>query len=95
VTAILVLKTIGQNFYQFSIFALIALVSVATLMHHILVYAWMSFQGYPINISVYFREFTVPTLGFNLLIILPLYWFLRRIQKRIPRQQAGWETASN
>lgn len=92
VVTILVLKTITQNFYQFSIFALLALVSVATVMHHILVFAWLRLQAYPIDILDYSQNFTIPTLGFNLLIILPLYWLLRRIQKRVPRQQVQWET---
>lgn len=93
-TCIMVLKTIIKNFYEFSIFVLIAMISTATLMHHILIYLWLSLQNYPIDIANYFRNFTVPTLGLNLLIILPLYWLLRRIQNRISRQEVGWEITS-
>lgn len=95
VTMVLVLKSIAQNLYQFSIFALLALVSAATLMHHILILILFSIQGYSIDLSDYMREFTIPTLAFNLLLILPLYWLLRRIQKRISPRHAGYNVSSH
>lgn len=69
--------------FPLSIVVLIAFTIVGTLLHHTIIFALFNLQGYVIPFNEYVREFTVPTMAFNLLTILPLYWVLRRIQKRI------------
>lgn len=70
--------------FPLSIVVLIAFTIIGTLLHHTIIFTLFTLQGYTIPFSEYIREFTIPTLALNLLIILPLYWLLRRIQNRIP-----------
>jgi cell shape-determining protein MreD len=69
--------------FPLSIVVLIAFSIVGTLLQHTIIFSLFNLQGYVIPFNEYVREFTIPTLALNLLIILPLYWVLRRIQKRI------------
>jgi hypothetical protein len=79
--------TLIQYFVTFplSIVVLVAFAFVGTLLQHTILFILFNLQGYVIAFGEYVQTFTVPTLGVNLLVILPLYWLLRRIQRRIPR----------
>lgn len=83
-------KTIERLFYQVSIFALIAFVVVGTFFHSFIIFGGFAFQGIAIPLAEYFGAYTIPTLTFNLIGTLPMYWFLRRFQKRIPQRQSPW-----
>lgn len=94
VIIIFAVKTIVRAFYDVSIFALIGFVAAGTLLHHIILYIVFTLQGASIIPVAYFQEFSAPTLTFNLIGTLPMYWFLRRFQKRLPQRQSGWDIAS-
>ncbi len=87
---IFAIKTIERLFYQVSIFALIGFVLAGTILHHLILLASFSIQGINIPVIEYFQTFSVPTLLFNLILVMPIYWFLRRFQKRIPQSQSAW-----
>ncbi|MGB7341298.1 MAG: hypothetical protein WBC91_20550 [Phototrophicaceae bacterium] len=94
VIAILVMiftvKTIERLFYQVSIFALIAFVALGTILHHLILFGVFAIQDITIPFIAYIQDYTVPTLLFNLIGMMPMYWFLRRFQKRIPQRQSAW-----
>ena len=90
VVIIFAVKTIERLFYQVSIFALIAFVAVGTILHHIAIFIAFTLQGITILPIEYMQSYTVVTLAFNLLGVMPMYWTLRRIQKRIPQRQSAW-----
>lgn len=83
-------KTIERLFYQVSIFALIAFVAMGTILHHIILFGIFSLQGVTIAPLLYLQAYTIPTLAFNLAGIMPMYWILRRFQKRLPERQNPW-----
>ena len=83
-------KALERTFYGVSIFALIGFVALGTVLHHVILYIAFAIQGYGINPLEYFQAYMIPTLAFNLLGTLPMYWFLRRIQKRLPQAQSAW-----
>ena len=84
------IKTIERLFYQVSIFALIGFVAIGTVLHHLILYASFAIQGISVPPIDYFQNYSVPTLFFNLILVMPMYWFLRRFQKRIPQSQSAW-----
>lgn len=94
VIVIFTVKTVERLFYQVSIFALIAFIAVGTLLHHLILYIIFNVQGIQLPIAEYVQAYSIPTLAFNLLGILPMYWVLRRIQKRLPQRQSAWSVAA-
>jgi rod shape-determining protein MreD len=91
---VFVIKTIERNFYQVSIFALIGFVSLGSFLHHIILFLVFTSQNYTVPFVDYFQNFSIPTIGFNLIGTLPIYFILRRIQKRLPRRQSPWEVTA-
>lgn len=89
---IFTIKTVERLFYEVNIFALFAFVIVATILHHGIIYTAFTLQGITLNFSAFVSNYSVPTLAFNLLGILPMYVLLRRLQKRLPQQQSSWDT---
>jgi len=83
-------KTIERMFYQVSIFALVAFVAVGTILHHVILFSIFSIQGVALEPLTYFQAYTIPTLAFNLFGTMPMYWILRRFQKRLPQRQNPW-----
>ncbi|MEO1288398.1 MAG: rod shape-determining protein MreD [Chloroflexota bacterium] len=83
-------KTIERLFYQVSIFTLIAFVAVGTILHHVIIFIMFSSQGIIVPLAEYIQSYSIVTLAFNIIGIMPMYWVLRRIQKRIPQRQNPW-----
>lgn len=91
---IFAVKTLERLFYQVSILALIAFVALGTILHHLILFGVFAVQNITIPLFPYIQDYTVPTLFFNLVGIMPMYWFLRRIQKRLPQPQSAWAVSS-
>lgn len=95
VIAILVMvfavKAAERAFYDVSILALIAFVIAGTLLHHVILFIAFSAQGITLAPLEFLRSYTAPTLLFNLLGTFPIFWLLRRVQKRLPRPQSAWD----
>lgn len=94
IVMIFAVKTIERTFYQVSIFALIGFVAFGTILHHSIIFLAFTIQGITILPLEYIQNYTLPTLGFNLIGTMPMYWFLRRFQKRILQRQSAWGITS-
>ena len=91
---IFAVKAIDRAFYEVSIFALLGFVAFGTILHHIIIFLGFSLQGINLVPITYLQNYTLPTLAFNLIGTLPMYWFLRRFQKRLPQSQNAWAVSS-
>ncbi|GAB5490335.1 MAG: hypothetical protein Phog2KO_05500 [Phototrophicaceae bacterium] len=91
---IFAVKAIERAFYEVSIFALLGVVAFGTILHHIIIFLAFSLQGISLVPASYLQNYTLPTLAFNLIGTLPMYWFLRRFQKRLPQSQNAWAVSS-
>ncbi|MGJ3238350.1 MAG: rod shape-determining protein MreD [Anaerolineae bacterium] len=87
---IFAVKAVVRLFYQMSIFALLAFISIGTVLHQIIIFTIFALQGVAIMPIDYFQNYMAPTLAFNLVLILPMYWLLRRFQKRLAHRQSPW-----
>jgi len=88
---IFAINILARNFYQFSIFFLIFFVVIGTFLQHFIVQGVLAIGGYPPDFGQSLPYFTLPTLLYNVVLVLPIYFVLRRIQKRIPKPQSAWD----
>ena len=70
---------LGQRVYRIGFFLLIGLVLIGTLLQQLLVMLVLSLNGYPVNWSVGLTYVMAPTIFYNLVLIWPVYWFVRRL----------------
>lgn len=90
IVIIFAVKAIERAFYGVSIFALLGFVAIATILHHMIIFLVFNIQDINLLPVDYIQSYTLPTLIFNLIGTLPMYWFLRRFQKRLPQAQNAW-----
>lgn len=95
VLMIFAIKWLERGMYRFNIILLAGFVALATLLHHIIVVIVLALTGYTSNLQVVVTGYTIPTLALNVLGVFPVYFVLRRIQKRIPKPQSAWDVSSN
>lgn len=84
------IHTLARRVYSFSLFFLLFFVALGTLVQHLMLYSVLTLTGYAPDFVSTAQYFTLPTLGYNLVLAVPVYWVLRRIQKRIPEPQRGF-----
>lgn len=90
VVMIFAVKTIERLFYRVSILALVGFIAIGTILHHLVILGVFTMQAVNVPFIEYFQAYSIPSLAFNLVLIMPMYWFLRRFQKRIPQRQSAW-----
>jgi hypothetical protein len=88
----MIIDTIRNSFSV--IVMLIGFTVLATIANHIMMVLVLRLMRYPTNIPSMVQEFSLPTLAYNLIVILPVYFVLRRIQTRLPKPQSGWDIRS-
>jgi rod shape-determining protein MreD len=88
---VFLMKLIGRSLYRFNVLLIFVFVLISTILHHLIMALTLYLTGYPPDLSSMIQSYSLPTLLYNLVAILPLYWLLRRIQVRIPRPQSAWD----
>lgn len=76
---------LGRQVYRIGLILLIGLVLFGTLFHQLILIAVLWLTGHHIDFFTDLAYVVAPTIFYNLLLILPVYWFVRRIQHRIAR----------
>lgn len=74
---------IQGQFYRVGFFLIVALVLVGTLVKQVVVMIVLSLSGFQIYPVENFAYVVVPTMAYNLVFIWPIYWLVRRIQRRM------------
>ncbi|MEQ8673560.1 MAG: rod shape-determining protein MreD [Aggregatilineales bacterium] len=74
---------IGRQVYRTGFVVLVGMVLIGTLLQQILIMIILWFTGWHINWLVDLTYIVAPTIFYNLLLILPVYWFVRRTQRGI------------
>ena len=82
---------LAQRVYGISslIFSLIAIAIFGTLFHQLILMILLWLTGHSISWGEDITNVVAPTIFYNLVLILPIYWFVRRIQRRAIRPQRG------
>ena len=74
---------LGRQVYQIGFMLLGGLVLGGTMATQFTQYIILSFAGFQINWMEITRYVILPTLVYNLVLALPIYWIIKRIQLRI------------
>jgi rod shape-determining protein MreD len=91
---IFAMKWLESSLYRFNLILLIGFVIFGTVLHHMILVLVFTLTGYPVDIPNVARLMTLPTIAYNLIGILPVYFVLRRIQNRIPKPQVAWSVST-
>ncbi|GAB4509914.1 MAG: hypothetical protein OHK0046_05740 [Anaerolineae bacterium] len=76
---------LGQQVYRIGIMVLIGLVLFGSLMQQIITMLILALNGFPIDWLTNLTYVSAPTIFYNLVFIWPVYWFVRRLQRRLTR----------
>ena len=78
---------LGRQVYQIGFILLIGLVLFGTLFHQLVLMVILFLTGHNIAWLTDLAYVVAPTIFYNLLFILPIYWFVRRTQRRLARRK--------
>ena len=81
---------IGQQVYNIGILLLAGSVVFGTIIKQIVLFFILTLAGFEIDWLVAATYIIAPTIIYNLALIWPIYWFIRRIQRRINRPETGF-----
>lgn len=79
---------VGQQVYRIGFVLLIGSVLVGSFFHQVIIIFILTITGYSVDWFLSLGYVVAPTIFYNLLFILPIYWLIRRIQRRV-LPQAG------
>lgn len=74
---------LGRQVFRIGFFLLIGLVLAGTLVQQLVFVFVLLFAGHSVNILFDLAYVIAPTMFYNLLFIWPVYWFVRRTQRRL------------
>jgi len=74
---------IGRQVYRIGIIVMAGLVLVGTIIHQIMFMIIITLAGYKVVWLTDLAYIVAPTALYNLLLIWPTYWFVRRLQRRV------------
>lgn len=75
-----------QQVYRIGFLFIVALVLGGTLVKQVVALLILGLVGFRINPLEAFPYIIVPTAAYNLVFIWPVYWFIRRVQRRVIRE---------
>jgi rod shape-determining protein MreD len=81
------IEQIRQQVYRIGFMLIIALVIVGTLLQKIVFMVVLAFNGFAVYPLENLTYVILPTIAYNLLFIGPIYWLIRRIQRRSTSKQ--------
>jgi rod shape-determining protein MreD len=76
---------IQRQIYHISLAVIAGLVLVGTLIQQVTLMLVLIASGFTINPFENFTYVILPTMAYNLLFIWPIYWLMRRLQKRFTK----------
>lgn len=74
---------LGRQVYRIGIATLIGLVLAGTLAQQIILMIILALSGFRVEWLTDFSYVVAPTIFYNLILIWPVYWFVRVVQRRI------------
>jgi len=80
---VFVVNSISQQIYRVNIVMILAITIIATLFFQFFTYMALVALGNSYNLVALIRLILIPTIIYNLIAILPIYGFVRLIQRRL------------
>ena len=85
---IFAISGIGQQVYSIGLVLLAGSVVFGTVIKYLALFLVLSLAGYHIDWLVASVYIIAPTILYNVILIWPIYWFMRRVQRRVNRPEA-------
>ncbi len=76
---------VGQQVFRIGIPILFSLIFLGTIINHLMTMFILTLAGFQVDWLNNLTFVTAPTIVYNLVFILPIYWLVRRLQKRVVR----------
>jgi len=92
VIIVFVINTIATQIYRINLLMILAITIVSTIFMQFFTYQILVLLGNSYNLLALIRLVLIPTLIYNVIAILPLYGFVRLIQRRL---EGGLQSAPN
>ncbi|MDZ4670039.1 MAG: rod shape-determining protein MreD [Phototrophicales bacterium] len=83
VITVFIISGIGQQVYRIGFVLLIGSVLIGTFFQQLSIMIILTITGYSVDWGLSLGYVVAPTIFYNLVFILPLYWIIRRIQRRV------------
>lgn len=83
---IFVINIIANQLYSINIILIFGIIMVGTIIQHIGFLIVLGITGIGVDLIGNIRYVMIPTLFYNLILALPVYWMVRRIQKAVTRE---------
>jgi len=80
---VFVIDAIRRQVYSIGLPLLVLLVIFGSLFHQLMVMMILSLVGHEIAFLDSLSYVVAPTIAYNLVVIWPVYWFIRRMQRRL------------
>lgn len=77
------ISSISHQIYNIGFAVLAGLILFGTLLQESIGMIILAIIGHPVNWVIGFTYIIPPTIFLNLMLIWPIYWFVRRLQKRL------------
>lgn len=81
------LSGIGTQVYRLGLLLLLSVAVGGTLFQQLTLMTLTALLGHQVQWIQEFTSIVLPTMFYNLVLIVPVYWFVRRIQRRVRRSQ--------
>jgi rod shape-determining protein MreD len=81
------LSGVGTQVYRLGLLLLVSVAVGGTLFQQLTLMILTALLGHRVQWVEEFTSIVLPTMFYNLLLIVPTYWLIRRIQRRIRRSQ--------
>lgn len=85
IPVVFVIHFITRQIYQINIILVVTAILVGTIVQHSTAMIVISVTGIQVDLIANIRYVILPTLFYNLVFSLPVYWIVRRIQRAIYR----------
>lgn len=84
VAAVFLVDVVRRQLFSIGLISLLLLVALGTLVNKLFYIAVLIIAGFNVRPFDLFGYVVLPTLAYNLVAILPVYWFVRRMRVRTP-----------
>jgi hypothetical protein len=76
-------SVLEQRVYRLGFFLLVGLVLIGTILQQLLVMFVLALNGFPVDWSIGLTYVMAPTIFYNLVLFWPIFWFVRRLWRRL------------
>lgn len=81
------MSQINRQVYGIGIAVILALVLAGTVLQQLLIMIGLALSGFTVYPIENFTYVVLPTVAYNLVAIWPIYWLVRRLQKRYTQKE--------